>query len=43
MADDVRRSGGQWRATGGVPVDGSTPPGLATFHERHTRVLAGAA
>jgi hypothetical protein len=27
MAGDVRRSGGQWRATGGAPAGGSTPPG----------------
>jgi hypothetical protein len=29
MAGDVRRSGGQWRATGGAPTDGSTPLGVA--------------
>jgi hypothetical protein len=29
MAGDVRRSGGQWRATGGAPAGGSTPPGAA--------------
>jgi hypothetical protein len=29
MADDVRRSGGQWRATGGGPAGGSAPPDAA--------------
>jgi hypothetical protein len=29
MAGDVRRSGGQWRATGSAPTGGSTPPGAA--------------
>jgi hypothetical protein len=29
MAGDVRRYGGQWRATGGAPAGGSTPPGVA--------------
>jgi hypothetical protein len=29
MAGDVRRSGGQWRATGGAPTGGSAPPGAA--------------
>jgi hypothetical protein len=29
MAGDVRRSGGQWRATGGAPAGGSAPPGAA--------------
>jgi hypothetical protein len=29
MAGDVRRSDGQWRATGGAPAGGSTPPGVA--------------
>jgi hypothetical protein len=29
MAGDVRRSGGQWRATGGAPAGGSVPPGAA--------------
>jgi hypothetical protein len=27
MAGDVRRSGGQWRATSGAPAGGSAPPG----------------
>jgi hypothetical protein len=27
MAGDVRRSGGQWRATGGAPAGGLAPPG----------------
>jgi hypothetical protein len=27
MAGDMRRSGGQWRATGGAPAGGSAPPG----------------
>jgi hypothetical protein len=35
MAGDVRRSGGQWRATGGAPAGGSAPPGAATCHGRH--------
>jgi hypothetical protein len=29
MAGYVRRSGGQWRATGGAPAGGSAPPGAA--------------
>jgi hypothetical protein len=29
MASDVRRSGGQWRATGGASAGGSAPPGAA--------------
>jgi hypothetical protein len=29
MAGDVRRSGGQWRATGGAPAGGLAPPGAA--------------
>jgi hypothetical protein len=29
MAGDVRRSGSQWRATGGAPAGGSAPPGTA--------------
>jgi hypothetical protein len=29
MAGDMHRSGGQWRATGGAPAGGSTPPGAA--------------
>jgi hypothetical protein len=29
MAGDVRRSGGQWRATGDAPAGGSAPPGAA--------------
>jgi hypothetical protein len=29
MAGDVRRSGGQWRATGSTPAGGSAPPGAA--------------
>jgi hypothetical protein len=29
MAGDVRRSGGQWRATGGAPAGGSAPPSAA--------------
>jgi hypothetical protein len=29
MAGDVRRFGGQWRATGGAPTGGSAPPGAA--------------
>jgi hypothetical protein len=29
MAGNVRRSGAQWRATGGAPAGGSTPPGVA--------------
>jgi hypothetical protein len=29
MAGDVRRSCGQWRATGGAPAGGSAPPGAA--------------
>jgi hypothetical protein len=29
MAGDVRRSGGQWRATGDAPAGGSTPPDAA--------------
>jgi hypothetical protein len=29
MAGDVRRSGGQWRATGGAPAGGSAPPGAS--------------
>jgi hypothetical protein len=35
MAGDVRRSGGQWRATGGAPAGGSAPPGAATCRGRH--------
>jgi hypothetical protein len=37
MAGDVRRSGGQWRATGGAPAGGSAPPGAAHL-PRTTRV-----
>jgi hypothetical protein len=33
MAGDVRRSGGQWRATGGAPTGGLAPPG--TVHLPH--------
>jgi hypothetical protein len=29
MAGDVRRSGGQWLATGGAPAGGSAPPGAS--------------
>jgi hypothetical protein len=29
MAGDVRRPGGQWRATGSAPTGGSSPPGAA--------------
>jgi hypothetical protein len=29
MAGDVRRSGGQWRATSGAPAGGSAPSGAA--------------
>jgi hypothetical protein len=29
MAGDVRRSGGQWRATGDAPAGGLAPPGTA--------------
>jgi hypothetical protein len=29
MAGDVRRSGGQWRATGSAPAGESAPPGAA--------------
>jgi hypothetical protein len=29
MAGDVRRSGGQWRATGDAPAGGLAPPGAA--------------
>jgi hypothetical protein len=29
MASDVRRSGGQWRSTGGAPAGGLAPPGAA--------------
>jgi hypothetical protein len=29
MAGDVRRSDGQWRATGGASAGGSAPPGAA--------------
>jgi hypothetical protein len=48
MAGDVRRSGGQWRATGGAPVGGLAPPG--TVHlprasressRRHSAVTGG--
>jgi hypothetical protein len=35
MAGDVRRSGGQWRATGGAPAGGSAPRGTTTCHGRH--------
>jgi hypothetical protein len=41
MAGDVRRSGGQWHAANGAPAGGFAPPGPATFHGRHARVLAG--
>jgi hypothetical protein len=34
MAGDVRRSGGQWRATGGAPAGGSAPPGTTTCRGR---------
>jgi hypothetical protein len=48
MADDARRFGGQWRATGGAPAGGSAPPGAAhlprTAREcsrRHSTVTNG--
>jgi hypothetical protein len=37
MAGDVRRSGGQWRATGGAPAGGLAPPG-AVHLPRASRV-----
>jgi hypothetical protein len=43
MAGDVRRSGDQWHAVDGAPAGGFAPPGPATYHGRHARVLAGAA
>jgi hypothetical protein len=48
VADDVRRSGGQWRATGGAPAGGSMPPGAAHLprtarvsSRRHSAVTNG--
>jgi hypothetical protein len=43
MAGDVRRFGGQWRATDGAPAGGSAPPGPATCHGRLECVLGDAA
>jgi hypothetical protein len=37
MAGDVRRSGAQWRATGGAPAGGLAPPG-AVHLPRASRV-----
>jgi hypothetical protein len=43
MAGDVRRSGGQWHAADSAPAGGFAPPGPATCHRWHARVLVGAA
>jgi hypothetical protein len=43
MAGDVCRSGGQWHAADGALAGGFAPPGPATCHGRHARVLAGVA
>jgi hypothetical protein len=43
MAGDMRRSGGQWRATDGASTGGSAPPDPATCHGRLECVLGGAA
>jgi hypothetical protein len=48
MAGDVRRSSGQWRATGGAPTGGLAPPGTAHLPQtarvnsrRHSAVTDG--
>jgi hypothetical protein len=40
MAGDMRRSGSQWRATGGAPVGGLAPPGAVNLPRPSRGALA---